>query len=62
MFIYADNAATTAMSEKSIEAMLPWMREAFGNPSSLYEFGQRSAEALSSARAAVAKVLNCTEN
>ncbi|MBE6968727.1 MAG: cysteine desulfurase NifS [Ruminococcaceae bacterium] len=62
MFIYADNAATTAMSEKSIEAMLPWMREAYGNPSSLYEFGQRSAEALSSARAAVAKVLHCTEN
>ena len=35
MFIYADNAATTAMSEKSIEAMLPWMREAYGNPASL---------------------------
>ena len=62
MFIYADNAATTAMSEKSIEAMLPWMRESYGNPSSLYEFGQRSTEAITSARAAVAKVLNCTEN
>ena len=62
MFIYADNAATTAMSERSIAAMLPWMREGYGNPSSLYEFGQRSAEAIASARAAVAKVLHCTEN
>ena len=62
MFIYADNAATTAMSERSIQAMLPWMREGYGNPSSLYEFGQRSAEAIASARAAVAKVLHCTEN
>ena len=62
MFIYADNAATTAMSEKSIEAMLPWMRKAYGNPSSLYEFGQRSAEAVSAARTTVAKVLNCSEN
>ena len=62
MFIYADNAATTAMSERSVEAMLPWMREAFGNPSSLYEFGQRSAEALMSARSTVAKALHCTEN
>ncbi|MBQ2895279.1 MAG: cysteine desulfurase NifS [Oscillospiraceae bacterium] len=62
MFIYADNAATTAMSKRSMDAMLPWMRESYGNPSSLYGFGQRSAEAIASARTAVAKVLNANDN
>ena len=37
--IYADNAATTKMSRKAIEAMLPYMEEVWGNPSSLYVFG-----------------------
>lgn len=39
--IYADNAATTKMSKAAIDAMLPYMEEYYGNPSSLYAFGQR---------------------
>lgn len=38
--IYADNAATTKMSKAAIDAMLPYMEEYYGNPSSLYGFGQ----------------------
>ncbi|MCQ2558509.1 MAG: cysteine desulfurase NifS [Oscillospiraceae bacterium] len=55
--IYADNAATTKMSKTAIEAMLPYMEEFYGNPSSLYEFGQKAKEALESARARVAACL-----
>ena len=55
--IYADNAATTRMSEKAVEAMLPFMREEYGNPSSLYAFGQRAREALEDARARIAACL-----
>ena len=39
--IYADNAATTKMSKAAIDAMLPYMEEYYGNPSSLYAFGQQ---------------------
>lgn len=59
MKIYADNAATTRMSRTAIEAMLPYMDEVYGNPSSLHTAGQRASEALADARARVAKVLNC---
>ncbi len=52
--IYADNAATTRMSSTAMEAMLPYMRERFGNPSSLYGEGQKAAEALWSARERIA--------
>ncbi len=48
--IYADNAATTKMSRSAIEAMLPYMDKYYGNPSSLYSFGQRAKEALEDAR------------
>ena len=44
--IYADNAATTKMSKAAIDAMLPYMEEYYGNPSSLYAFGQQAKEAL----------------
>ena len=54
MKIYADNAATTKMSETAIQAMLPYMREVYGNPSSLYEIGQEAKEAIEDARARVA--------
>ena len=57
--IYADNAATTKMSQKAIEAMLPYMNEMYGNPSSLHSHGQRASEALESARARIAALLNC---
>ncbi|MCR5638428.1 MAG: cysteine desulfurase NifS [Lachnospiraceae bacterium] len=59
MKIYADNAATTKMSERAINAMLPYMREVYGNPSSLYEIGQKAREALEDARKRAAAVLNC---
>ena len=62
MRIYADNAATTKMSENAINAMLPYMREVYGNPSSLYEIGQKAKEALEDARQRAAKVLNCGSN
>lgn len=57
--IYADNAATTKMSETAIRAMLPYLNEIYGNPSSLYSFGQKAKEALESARESVAKCLGC---
>ena len=45
MFVYADNAATTKMSKTAIDAMLPYLDTWYGNASSLYAFGQKSAEA-----------------
>ena len=57
--IYADNAATTKMSRTAIEAMLPYMDNIYGNPSSLYSFGQQAKEALEDARARVAACLGC---
>ena len=58
MSIYADHAATTAMSEAAIEAMTRCMREEYGNPSSLYRIGQRAREVLEQAREDVASVVN----
>ena len=52
--IYADNAATTKMSRTAVAAMLPYLEEYYGNPSSLYMFGQKSKEAIEEARATVA--------
>ena len=60
MKIYADNAATTKMSRTAIEAMLPYMSEIYGNPSSLHSDGQAAAEALAKARERVALRLGCT--
>lgn len=59
MRIYADNAATTKMSRAAVEAMLPYMEEIFGNPSSLHSDGQRAAQALTEARERIAKRLGC---
>lgn len=56
--IYADNAATTKMSKTAVAAMLPYMEQVYGNPSSLYAFGQAAKEALEDARARIAKALN----
>lgn len=55
--IYADNAATTRMSEAAVEKMTELIRETWGNPSSLYLFGQRAKEALEEARTMVAGVI-----
>lgn len=57
--IYADNAATTRMSQSAIAAMLPYMDKLYGNPSSLYAFGQQAKEALEDARARIAACLGC---
>ena len=59
MQIYADNAATTKMSDIAIEAMLPYMKETYGNPSSLHSVGQEAAEHLFAAREKMAKLLGC---
>ncbi|WP_306512047.1 cysteine desulfurase family protein [Phascolarctobacterium succinatutens] len=58
-FIYADNAATTKMSDVAVKAMLPYLQEIYANASSVHLLGQRSAAALFSARQQVAQVLNC---
>ena len=57
MFVYADNAATTSVSRTALDAMLPWLTEKYGNPSSLYGFGQGAREALEKARWTVASCL-----
>lgn len=54
MFVYADNAATTSVSRAALDAMLPWLTEKYGNPSSLYGFGQEAREAVEKARQTVA--------
>lgn len=58
-FIYADNAATTKMSDVAVKAMLPYLQEIYANASSVHLLGQRSAAALFSARQQVAQVLSC---
>lgn len=60
MKIYADNAATTRMSRTAINAMLPYMEEIYGNPSSIHSFGQKAKEALEDARSRAAKLLGCS--
>ena len=59
MYVYADNAATTKMSTVALNAMMPYMTEIYGNPSSLHSVGQEAKEALEDARARVAKCLGC---
>ena len=56
-YVYADNAATTPVSKKVVEAMLPYMTEHYGNPSSLYGIGQTAARAVDNARSQVAAAL-----
>ena len=58
MFVYADNAATTAMSKAAANAMLPAMGELYGNPSSLHQKGREANMALMGARETIAKCLN----
>lgn len=58
MFVYADNAATTCVSKTAREAMMPYLTERYGNPSSLYSFAQIVTEDLANARATVAQCIN----
>ena len=60
--VYADNAATPAVSEEVLEAMLPFYKEVYGNPSSLYELGQQAKAPLEQARADVAACLGAKPN
>lgn len=56
--IYFDNAATTAVDPQVVEAMLPFLTEKFGNPSSIYSYGRETRLAVETARKSVAKLLN----
>ena len=60
-FVYADNAATTPMSETAFNAMKPWLTENYGNPSSLSRIGRAAKEALIVARTGGGKCLNAAE-
>ena len=57
MFVYADNAATTAVSKTAVDAMMPYLTTLYGNPSSLYGFAQEAKEALDAARKTVADII-----
>ena len=59
MKVYADNAATTKISAKALQAMLPIYEKYYGNPSSLHTVGQEAKEVLENARARVAACLGC---
>ncbi|MBO7727214.1 MAG: cysteine desulfurase NifS [Oscillospiraceae bacterium] len=57
MFVYADNAATTCISQTALDAMMPYLTKQYGNPSSLYSFGQTAHEAIENARKTVASCI-----
>ena len=59
--IYLDHAATTPLDPEVLEAMLPYLREDFGNPSSLHRFGQRARGGVDEARARVASALGARD-
>ena len=59
MYVYADNAATTKMSQVAINAMVPYFDKIYANASSLHTAGQEAKEALEDARARVAACLGC---
>ena len=60
MQVYADNAATTRMSQASLDAMMSCMKEVYGNPSSQHQLGQQAKVQLDSARAKIASSLHCS--
>ncbi len=57
--VYLDNNATTQVDPAVFDAMLPWLRDQYGNPSSVYSLGKRAAAALDIAREQVAALINC---
>lgn len=57
--IYFDNAATTSLDPEVLEAMMPYLTEKFGNPSSIYSYGRETKMAIEAARKSVAKILGC---
>ena len=58
MKVYLDNAATTQLDNEVFEAMLPYMKEHFGNPSSIHSFGRKTRSGIEAARKTIAKYLN----
>src|SRR4051794_9950414 len=60
--VYLDNNATTKPDEKVVEAMLPYLREWYGNPSSVHRLGQRSRQAIDEARNQVARLVHCADS
>ncbi|MFY8184618.1 MAG: aminotransferase class V-fold PLP-dependent enzyme, partial [Bacteroidia bacterium] len=60
MKVYLDNAATTKLDNEVFEAMLPYLKEEFGNPSSIHAFGRRTRSAIETSRKTVAKLLGVT--
>lgn len=60
MFVYADNAATTSVSKAALDAMMPYLTNDYGNPSSLYSFGQTAKEALEESRKLIADILGAS--
>jgi cysteine desulfurase len=56
--IYFDNAATTSLDPEVLQAMMPYLTEKFGNPSSVYSYGRETKMAIENARKSVAKTLN----
>ena len=56
-YVYADNAATTQISDRVLKAMMPWLTDNYGNPSSIYELGRRSRIAVENAREKVAAAI-----
>ncbi len=59
MKVYLDNAATTPMDPEVLDAMIPYMKENFGNPSSTHAFGRKTKTAIEKARKTIAGHLNC---
>lgn len=62
MQVYADNAATTKLSETALQAMMPYLTDTFGNASSLYRIGQEAHHGVQAARAAIATALGADTN
>ena len=60
--IYFDNAATTRLDDEVLQEMLPYLKENYGNASSIYKLGRESRKAVEESRERIAKVLNCKPN
>ena len=60
--IYLDNNATTKTDEEVVKAMMPYLLENYGNPSSIYKIGRENRKAIEEARETVAQILNCEPN
>jgi cysteine desulfurase len=59
--VYLDNNATTRLAPEALEAMMPYLTEWYGNPSSVHRFGQRSRQAIDQARSQVARLIGCAD-